>query len=368
MPGWLNNRARASAPRTLSSLAIAGVGAAVALAAAAPATSAAPHAAAHHHHTSAHHHAKHVTVKGLVAAHKGRTVTVFAKTAKLGAATRHNKRVHVTFARSVHHARTKIHAGNRVHISGVGRIHHNHVTIVRHSDETVTSSPASLFFGTIVSLGDQQFVVREQTRDDGDHEDGNDDGHGDDGDSHISPADHGPGDNSGPGHMITVDDANATITVDGSTDTPLEVGDTVAVLGEATEDTVVAADVFAFNNAPDFLRGEISAIDGDNVTLGDDNEGDDESSDVAGHHGGDDGDDDSVTVSLADVPLALNGNLGASTADLSVGDKLIVIGSSDPETGAFTADIAFAFNSDDHQPCDGGDDGGHGGHDGGDDD
>jgi hypothetical protein len=84
-------------------------------------------------------------------------------------------------------------------------------------------------------------------------------------------------------------------------------------------------------------------IDGDNVTLCD--------------HG------NQTTVSLTGVPLALNGDIGATSSQLTVGDTLLVIGALDSESGEITPDAAFAFNHRDHHPC--GDNDGHG-HDGGD--
>ena len=131
---------------------------------------------------------------------------------------------------------------------------------------------------------------------------------------------------------------------------------TVAVLGEFNDGEIVAADIFGFTNAPDFVRGDITAINGNTVTVGDDNNGhhggDDGDDATPSRHGGDDGDDDAaVTASLTNVPLVLNGTLGATAADLTVGDKLVLIGSNDTATGVFTPDIGFAFNSDDQHPC-----------------
>jgi hypothetical protein len=350
MPGLLS---RSSARRAVvPSLAIAGVGAAVALAAAVPAGAAAPshHSRAEHHRSAEHHrhashHMKHLSVKGLVADRHGRTVTVFAKSAKAGETTHHNRRVKLTFARSVH-ARVKMPVGDRIRVAGVGHASRDHFTIVRHNDETVTAAPASLFFGTVQAINGNLLTVSERDRDNGDHERGGDRHRGHDGmdnDARTVAHDHGgDGGNSGPGHRITVDDSNADITV--------------------------AAQIFGFNNAPAFVRGDITAIDGNNVTVGDDdNQGDD----VAHHHsdGGDDN-DDAITVSLAGVPLVVNGDSGASVSDLSVGDKLVLLGSFD-SSGGFTPSMGFAFNGDDNQPCghnddnDQGDDHGH--HDGGDD-
>jgi hypothetical protein len=347
------------------------------MAAAVPATAAPQHAPSHHaashqrgsaHHKTARHHLKHMTVKGLVAAHHGRTMAVFAKTAKVGASTRHNQRFKLTFARSTH-ARVHMPVGDHIRVAAVGRAHGHHLTILRHNDETVSPAPASLFFGTIDAINGNLLTVSESDRDDGDNEFGDDHGHDGNNDAaRMSPADHspgGPGD-GGPGssgHQITIDDSHAAITVDGSTDTPLAVGDTVAVLGEASHDTVVAAEVFGFSQAPAFLRGDITAINGDTVTIGGDNNHGDK---VADDHGGDN--DQSATVSLTGVPLVLNGDAGATTSQLMVGDKLIVIGTTDSTTGELTPELAFAFNGNDDNPCghngDGQDNGGDGGLDG----
>ncbi|MBV9487960.1 MAG: hypothetical protein JO246_18140 [Frankiaceae bacterium] len=282
-------------------------------------------------------------------------MTVFAKTAKVGKHTAHNKRVHLTFAHAVHHSK-KVHVGDHISVRGLAHAHGHKFTIFRHSDETVTPAPASLFFGTVVSVSGEQFILNEHTRDNGDREDGDDHGHGGDGDGRDSVRGTSHGGHGSSSHLITVDDADATITVDGSTDTELAAGDTVAVLGEATEDTVVAADVFGYTVAPSFLRGDITAIDGQVVTVGD-NQGDDQGDDHVARpaHDGEN-DDTPVTVDLTEVPLALNGALNASVSDLAVGDKLIVLGDLNSESGSFDADVAFAFNGHDHHPCPEGDD------------
>jgi hypothetical protein len=347
-----------------SSIAVTGVGVAVALAAAVPGGAAAsPDRATAMHHHEAGHHMRHLSVKGLVASHHGRTVTVFAKRASAGSWRRHDDRIKVRFARSAH-ARVKMPVGDRIRVSATGRAHGHHFIVMRHNDETVTPAPASLFFGTVDAINGSQLIVGEHDRDNGDNESGRDRRHGDDGndnDRREAAHDHGPGggDNSGRGHRITVDDSTAAITVDGSSNTPLAVGDTVAVLGESSHDTIVAAQIFGFTNAPAFLRGDITAISGNNVTVGDDNDGEHNDRAVADDHG-----DDAVTVSLAGVPTFLNGDAGASASDLAVGDKLVLIGSVD-STGTFTPTMAFAFNHKDHNPCGDNDNGDDHGHDGG---
>jgi hypothetical protein len=359
MPGTFGGRAEPSAPRALMpSLAIAGIGAALAVAAAMPAAAIASPAhrtMAAHHVRSERQHNKHLVIRGLVAGHHGRTMTVFAKTTKVGTKTKHNERIKVTFARSAH-GRTKIATGEHIRLVARGTESHHHFTIRHNDDETVTASPATLIFGTVNAVNANLLTISENDRDNGDRHDGGDnDGEHHGGGDNARPADHGPGggdgdgdgDGDGHGHQVMVDDTTAAITVDGQAGT-IAVGDTVAVLGEATDNTVVASTIYAFTAAPAFMRGEIRAISGDNVTLKDDG--------------------NSTMVSLTGVPLALNGDVGATTSQLVVGDKLLIVGTMDASTGQITPMLAFAFNHHDDNPCgdnDGGEHGGDGGGDGG---
>jgi hypothetical protein len=343
----------------VTSLAVAGVGAAAALAAGAPAgavttthqstarQATASHATSH----TARHHVHHFEVRGLAAGHHGRTVTVFAKTVKVGAKTRHNQRLTVTFAQGVP-GRTKIQTGDRIHLTGRGVASLHHVTVRHNEHETVSSAPATLFVGTVKQINGSLLLVSENDRDNGDggrghDQDGHGPGHG--GDDAVAgskrPSDDGPGDgdNEGDGHRITIDDSKASIVVDGAAGA-LAVGDEVAVLGEVNDGAVVAATVYGFTTPQSFLRGEITSITGDTVTIK--------------HHG------DQVQVSLTDVPLALNGS-SASPGDLAVGDKLLAVGTFDPSTNSITPAVAFAFNGHDNEPCGDNDQGDDNGHDGG---
>lgn len=355
MHSSLGRRVEPSAPRAIMpSLAIAGIGAALAVAAAMPAAAiaSAPHHASSAHHVSSTHHNQHLVVKGLVAGHHGRTLTVFAKTTKVGAKTKHNQRIKVTFARSAH-GRTKIPTGDHLRLAATGTASKHHFTIRHNNDETVTPAPATLIFGTVAAVNANLLTISENDRDNGDqHDGGQQDGahHGGGGDD-ATPADHGPGggDGSGDGHgdghghQITVDDTTAAITVDGAAGT-IAVGDTVAVLGEATADTVVASTIYGFTTAPAFMRGEVNDVNGNIVTVRDNG--------------------DTSTVDLTGVPLALNGDVGSTPSQLVAGDELLVIGTLDSNTGQITPEVAFAFNQQDDHPC--GDNNGHdGGGDGG---
>jgi hypothetical protein len=332
----------------LPTLGVAAVGAAVAFASAVPATAAggathrssATHQVAEKHH----HHSKHLMVKGLVAAHHGRTVTVFAKTAKAGAKTRHNKRIKIVFTRSAH-GRTRIPVGDHLRLKATGTAS-KHVFRIRHNDdEQVTEGKATLIFGTVSAVNGNQLTVSENDRDNGDHHDGDDnDGENHGGDNNrVSPADHSPGgpgdgggDNDGRGHRITVDDTTAAISVDG-TEGAIDVGDTVAILGEVTDNTVVASTIYAFSTPQGFLRGKVQSVSGDNVTFRNDG--------------------NTMTVSLTNVPLALNGDVGATSSELVAGDKLLLVGPVDASTGDIMPNLAFAFNDNDDHPC--GDNDGH---------
>jgi hypothetical protein len=298
--------------------------------------------------SSAHHqrqHSKHVTLKGLVVGHHGRTMTVFAKTATIGKRTRHNVLLHVTLAKRAH-GRANVRTGNIVALKGTGRSNGHNVTIDKTSTETVTPAPATLFLGTVQSVNGTTMVVTESRRDNGDGHEGDGDSKGGDGKATAASSaarSHDGGDDGdegdGDGHQLMVDISQATVTADGEP-TTVQPGQFVAVLGEHSEDTVLAADVFVFSQSQDVVSGKVVKIDNGNVTLR--------------RHG------DETTVALGEgtdqVPLVINGNSNALVSQLTVGDKLVVLGSFD-SAGTFTPVMAFSFNeNDDHpagdNPCD----------------
>jgi hypothetical protein len=136
-----------------------------------------------------------------------------------------------------------------------------------------------------------------------------------------------PTENGNGRHGLSVDVSKATVTVDGVAGT-LAVGQTVAILGEADHDAVLAASVYAFTVAPTVLTGEVSTVTGTQVTFG--------------HE------DKAVTVDLASVPLIVNGNAGAALTSVPVGAKIVVLGTT--TAGVFTPSLAFAFNNADKHP------------------
>jgi hypothetical protein len=317
------------------------VGAALALTAAAPAT-AAPHASSHAaQHKAVAHQATRKThkfaVSGLAKSHHGRTLTLFATTEKVGGTVRHNRKVSITFAHGVR-GKIKVTKGNHVHLVARGVGDFKRFTVHHNDDETVGTNPATLLFGTITQESGSLLVVAENDRDNGDHQDGDNDGDGGGhGGDDVRSHDHGPGGGGGDdgdhhdGHKIVVDTSSAsTVDLDGSAGVPA-VGDEVAVLGEVSNDTVVANAVYGFSTPQSFLRGEVRTISGSTVAVK--------------AHG------DTVLVNLDGVPLVVNGTTGSSTSDLTVGDKLLVIGSFSMTDNSFTPDLAFAFNGHDDHPC-----------------
>lgn len=137
------------------------------------------------------------------------------------------------------------------------------------------------------------------------------------------------GENSDGSNQFTVDVTNAAVTVDGAAGS-LTVGQSVAVLGEGVHDLVLAAAVYAFTAVPTVLAGDVSAVNGTLVTIGDSGDG--------------------ATVDLAGVPLSVNGNPDSTTAALGPDTNIVVLGSTDT-AGTLTPTLAFAFNSADRNPA-----------------
>jgi hypothetical protein len=198
---------------------------------------------------------------------------------------------------------------------------------------------------------------------------------------------------------LTVDISVAASTVDGDEGAPVE-GEFAVVLGEREEDTVVAATVDGWTEVPDVVAGAVTDVSGSVVTLddswqdsdpgdegerlrvrhdprpaedtpGDDTPGDDTpGDDTPGDEppgddedpgdgadpgdGEDPGDDPSLTVDLAPggeaVPVILDGGDTVDPSDLSEGERLLVLGSTDDD-GTFTPVIAFAFDEDNQYPA-----------------
>ena len=140
-------------------------------------------------------------------------------------------------------------------------------------------------------------------------------------------------------HQLTVDTSQAAVAVDGAAGA-LGAGQYVAILGERDHDTVLAASITAYSTAPDIQAGAVNSINGNTVALatGDDQqEGDNTTAQPA------------TGIDLTGVPLVLDGTAGASAAQLTIGDKLLMLGAT--SNGVFTPTSAYAFTQHDTKPA-----------------
>jgi len=307
------------------------------------------------------------TAQGLVVASTPRTLRVIAREARVGTASLPANTV-ITVKRPVGKGR----AGNgnlvgyAVTVTGsamrVGRS-----TTLTAGQETVEPRPAEVFVGAVSDVSGGRLTLET-----------------------VSAA--GGDDFGAQRRTLTVDISGAASTVDGDEGAPVE-GEFAVVLGEREEDTVVAATVDGWTEAPDVLAGAITDVSGSVVTLDDswqDEEPGDEGerlrvrddSPPAGEAPGDEtpggdvpgddvpvddtpgdeppgddedpGDDSSLTVDLAPggeaVPVILDGGDTVDPSDLSAGERLLVLGSTEDD-GTFTPVIAFAFDEDNQYPA-----------------
>lgn len=151
----------------------------------------------------------------------------------------------------------------------------------------------------------------------------------------ISPTTAGTGGDNSQGDGIAVDASQATVLLDGgpSSVTSLASGETVAVIGEKNDGTMVATTVLAYDNAfaVAVAVGHITAVSGSVLTL-------------SGR-----GDSGAVTsVDSGAANIYLNGVVGSAVSQLQVGDRVIALGTAGSNPLASSA--ILAFNSGDQHP------------------
>jgi hypothetical protein len=272
-----------------------------------------PAAGRHHHHRRhRHHHAgaqlKRITVDGMVSSVHHRHVTVFATSSTVGRHTTRNHVVHLVLGRHTKRDR-HLRKGYLLHLVASGRGSIHHLRIPRLRKEHLAPSPAAVVVGIVEHVSPGSLVVSQSSRDDGDHSRG-----------------------SAP-RAVTVDTSEARVTVDGAAG-KVAPGDSVAVLGEAVGGHVLAARVFALSGEVESLRGVVTAISGDAVTVRSE------------------GGETTFVLGSADteVPLLLDG--APATADqLRVHDRLVVLGYLQAEEESFVPVVAFGFDGHDRAPC-----------------
>jgi hypothetical protein len=297
------------------------VGAASPAIAAAPATSGAASAqqASHHHHPKRHHPKRHkhhkpkvtlkrVTLDGIVTATRGRHVTVYATSAKVGHHTTHDSTFHFVLGRKVRDSH-EFRRGYVVHLVATASGPAKGLVIRTVRKRHVAPSPATVIVGRVDRVSAGELVVTQFSRDDGRH-------------------DHGS-----QRHPLSVDVSQAKVTVDGAPGN-VHAGDYVAVLGEANGDSVLASRVYDISGEAESLRGPVVGINGDVVSVR--SEG------------------FTTTVALGsgenEIPLFIDG--GAASADqLRVHDRIVVLGVVSQEEEGFVPVVAFGFDHNNHHPC-----------------
>jgi len=153
----------------------------------------------------------------------------------------------------------------------------------------------------------------------------------------ICPTTTGTGGDNSQGDGIAVDASQATVLLDGASSsvTLLASGETVAVIGEKNDGTMVATTVLAYDNAfavaVAVAVGHITAVSGSVLTL-------------SGR--GDSGAVTSVDSSAANIYL--NGVVGSAVSQLQVGDRVIALGTAG--SNPLAASAILAFNSGDQHP------------------
>ena len=205
--------------------------------------------------------------------------------------------------------------GFRINLAGRGTLKRSTISLRELSHEDHQAAPATAWFGSVTTIdptaNSATLLLTENTC-------------GEDSQEHGRPS-----------STVVVDFSTAArnnaITVDGLPGN-LAVGQFVAVLGEASDLTVLAETIYAFTARPSAVRGEIRAIVGTSVSVGED--------------------EYATTIDLGSgpsaTPLILNGNRGASVDQLSRGDKILIIGSTDGSV--FRPALALAFNEHDTGP------------------
>jgi hypothetical protein len=281
-------------------------------------------AAAH----SGHHAARPFVAHGLLISASANSVTVLAHDVHTGKSVSRHEQLTIALPSGTKGARTlrKIvkHAssGDRVTVNGRAESTGSGLRFTA-NDVTDHPAPFHLYLGTVTAVDGTTVKVNKADR---------------------------PSDDQGEddGGAFTVDVSTAAVTVDGAAG-DLAVGQSVALLGSENHDTVVATSVWALTTAPATLFGKVRNVDGTVVTLKSDDDGtggdggdDDATASAHGHRG----DHAGVTVDLGNVPLVLNGHSGATADQLTEGSRLVLLGSTDPDSGAFVPSLAFGFSHD----------------------
>ncbi|MHB1988934.1 MAG: hypothetical protein ACYCSF_13300 [Acidimicrobiales bacterium] len=195
--------------------------------------------------------------------------------------------------------------GDVVHVSGNAEDNSGTETLYA-SHDSVVNTKSTAIVGTITSVSASGTTIE------------------------VSTESATPGGDNSQGDPVTVDTSQATVLLDGATSTAaaLAAGETVAVIGEKNDGTMVASTVLAYDNSPAIAMGTITGISSGVVTLS---------------TKGDSGTTTSLDATSASIYV--NGVSGGTLGQLQIGDEVIALGTSG--TSSLTL---LDFNSGDNHP------------------
>jgi len=260
------------------------------------------------------------TADGLVVAHTASTVTVLAHDLRIGKTVRHNQLITANAAPG-HRYTAKVTTssgsttaadaviGDRMTISGSVTGSGAAATFTAAAQEQ-HSTPGHAYLGTVESVNGSMITVSKGPK----------------------ASDNAEEDNNGQ-DTFTIDVSAAAVLIDGAPGA-LTPGQTVVVLGEGDHDTILAAAVYAYTTAPTVIAGEVTAVTGSTLTIGDQ--------------------DNPTIVDLTAAALVIDGQPNPTPAALTAADTAQIVGTTDT-TGTVTPTTAFVFTTHDTQPLPGSD-------------
>ena len=213
--------------------------------------------------------------------------------------------------------------GDIVHVSGIASSSNGTESLQATHDNIVTTHSTAVV-GSVVSVDGTTLVVAPS------RPSGGDGGGGRGGGLRRDGTDQG---------NLSIDASQATILVDGTEAvlTDLVANETVAVIGERDDGTMLAATVLGYTTTPSVVEGRLSSVSGSILTLS----------------SGDSG--TSTQVDASKAAIYLNGVAGATLSQLASGDKVIAIGTAG--SSPLAAATVLDFNAKDDNPT--GDNPGH---------
>ncbi len=207
-----------------------------------------------------------------------------------------------------HRAKRSIVVGDVVHLSGMALESGNSQTLDANQEQVVDTHAAAIL-GTVSSFSvtatSSTLVVTPQTFVTGSEGEG----------------EHG---------TLTIDASQATVTIDGATAqlADLVSGETVVVVGEKYDGSMMAATILAYSTTPSIAWGHLSSVNGSTLTV---------------HNSS-----GPETVDASAAAIYLNGVVGATVGQLSQGSFVLALGTAG--SSPLAASVVLDFNRGDNSP------------------